>query len=162
MLNNKVFTIGALVLLLCLMLYLALGLNQPTLKERPSYIPSSTPAKVNKIMELCPVCGPQVDPENSRLNIEVKGNYFYFDKQSCMEAFARDPFRYTGAKLKFKINIEPNPEVTATMAPQPPANTLSPVPAQTPAENLEATPEPSPTETEELPIEEFPLEDEPK
>ena len=166
MLSNKVFTIGAKVLLLSLMLYLAMGLNQPALKEKPSYFPTTIPANMKspaaKIMEICPICSARVDPDNSKYNIQLGGHYFYFDKESCLKIFAADPIKYSGAKVKFKVKIQslPNPSTeTQTLIPAPaetPQNGLE----ATPQENLTATPEPGATGTEELPIEEFPLEEE--
>jgi YHS domain-containing protein len=135
-----------------------MGLNQPVLQEKPSYIPTDIPTRVTKILEICPVCGAKVDPENSKFNIAIGGHYFYFDRQSCMEAFAKDPLKYSGARLKFKIKIEPNPQAPETITT--PSPTATEYIAEPTPEKTVKTPEPTPTETEELPIEEFPLEDE--
>jgi Cu+-exporting ATPase len=45
-------------------------------------------------MEIDPVCGMEVDPQNPAGSYEYKGTTYYFCSQGCLEDFKGDPESY--------------------------------------------------------------------
>jgi P-type Cu+ transporter len=47
-------------------------------------------------VEIDPVCGMEVDPQNSAGSYEYRGTTYYFCSTGCLEDFKEDPESYTG------------------------------------------------------------------
>jgi P-type Cu+ transporter len=47
-------------------------------------------------LEIDPVCGMEVDPQNAAGSYEHEGKTFYFCSQGCLEDFREDPESYVG------------------------------------------------------------------
>ncbi len=48
-------------------------------------------------MERDPVCGMTVDPEKTQYVLEHEGSKYYFCREGCMKAFAKNPERFIRA-----------------------------------------------------------------
>jgi YHS domain-containing protein len=53
----------------------------------------SSPQEVNS-MEIDPVCGMEVDPDEAAEQTEYQGRTYYFCCEQCLEKFQVDPNRY--------------------------------------------------------------------
>jgi Cu+-exporting ATPase len=49
-------------------------------------------------LERDPVCGMTVDPDTTQWVMEHEGSKYYFCREGCMEAFAKNPERFIRAK----------------------------------------------------------------
>ena len=47
-------------------------------------------------LEIDPVCGMEVDPQNAAGSYEHEGKTYYFCSQGCLEDFREDPESYLG------------------------------------------------------------------
>lgn len=159
----KILLVGLSLLFVFVGIYF--GMNY-LLKGRQDYaeVPSGSPNREGKKASQTPgdgqvkdpVTGQVVDPENAPYHYEYMGRMYYFAGEDSLKEFIKYPVRYSGLRLKVKINVQETPgqetpETPVEVSPQFPDYSTSPdssTPAEeTPEMQMEQTPADTPADT---------------